>query len=397
MKLNILKTFILLGLTGFLLSFANAQAVPGFFADNTTNTILEEIGMDLLTPPEVFQYIKNWYIGYPYKILFDYIDFICTYANYIDAVQYMLIPQVNNLTLRMFTKCQNYSFPILKSDEIYRSPHFDRSKPVVILIAGWTNTIDNSNMIYEISKAYLCRGGVNVIGLDASNYTTTFYALSALNARDIGKYLAQSIVKLEKIVPLENIHLIGHSLGANIAGYTGKFFQNMTGRLLPRITGLDPAKPCFHMGQKLMPIEKGDAEFVDVIHTNPGVLGIEKEIGDVDYYPDGLLPLKSGCLTISCSHNRAHEYYAESVYPGHENDFLAVKCHSIFELRIGLCNTTERYIMGYAVQKDIKGIFYSKVTAQFPYGSESEKIPPYIKECGTCDRPEDKKDTIKFE
>lgn len=44
----------------------------------------------------------------------------------------------------------------------------------------------------------------------------------------------------------------------------------MTERLLPRITGLDPANPCFNQGENLTGLARGDAEFVDVIHSNPG-------------------------------------------------------------------------------------------------------------------------------
>jgi pimeloyl-ACP methyl ester carboxylesterase len=45
-----------------------------------------------------------------------------------------------------------------------------------------------------------------------------------------------------KVVPIENIHLMGHSLGAHIAGQAGRTFEEESGKLLPRITGFDPAK-----------------------------------------------------------------------------------------------------------------------------------------------------------
>ncbi len=53
--------------------------------------------------------------------------------------------------------------------------------------------------------------------------------------------------------------------------------------------------------------------FVDVIHTNGGVLGVFMSIGDADYFPnDGTS--QTGCSTLSsCSHNRAHELYTESI------------------------------------------------------------------------------------
>lgn len=78
-----------------------------------------------------------------------------------------------------------------------------------------------------------------------------------------------------------------HSLGAQIAGAIGRHFYDMTSKLLPRITGLDPANPCFNEGENLTGLSRGDAVFVDVIHSNCGVLGKKDPIGDVDFYPNG--------------------------------------------------------------------------------------------------------------
>lgn len=62
----------------------------------------------------------------------------------------------------------------------------------------------------------------------------------------------------------------------------------MTSQLIPRITGLDPANPCFNEGEDLTGLSRGDADFIDVIHTNPGVLGKRDAVGDCDFYPNGL-------------------------------------------------------------------------------------------------------------
>lgn len=69
--------------------------------------------------------------------------------------------------------------------------------------------------------------------------------------------------------PIEFIHLIGHSLGAQICGAAGRNFKQLTVTLiLSRITGLDPANPCFNNGEVLSGLFRGDALFVDVIHTS---------------------------------------------------------------------------------------------------------------------------------
>lgn len=92
---------------------------------------------------------------------------------------------------------------------------------------------------------------------------------------------------MELIIQLFFLHFVGHSLGAHIVGAAGENYTYSTDQLLPRITGLDPANPCFNEGFKLSGLTRGVAKFVDVIHTNPGVLGKKDPIGDCDFYPNG--------------------------------------------------------------------------------------------------------------
>ena len=100
------------------------------------------------------------------------------------------------------------------------------------------------------------------------------------------------------------IYLIGHSLGAHISGYAAKLVRD---RKIPwtvqRITGLDPAWPCFTsdsfrlsstLHYPLYHLDKTDAPFVDVIHTSgrgPGTfgLGIFQPIGRFYVYNHGFL------------------------------------------------------------------------------------------------------------
>lgn len=125
--------------------------------------------------------------------------------------------------------------------------------------------------------------------VDSAAFVDTLYTWSAFNTDAIGEKIGEALDILIRYsqYPLENIHLVGHSLGAHIVGAAGKTFYEKTGRLLPRITGLDPANPCFIQGERLNGLSRGDAEFVDIIHTNPGVLGKREPIGDIDFYPNG--------------------------------------------------------------------------------------------------------------
>lgn len=55
--------------------------------------------------------------------------------------------------------------------------------------------------------------------------------------------------------------------------------------------------------------------------------------------------MQPGCIEILCSHSRAYELHAESVYPGHEHDFMATKCDDISAYKRGAC-TGESVPMG---------------------------------------------------
>lgn len=65
------------------------------------------------------------------------------------------------------------------------------------------------------------------------------------------------------------LHLIGHSLGAHICGFAAKELMKRQNKwTVKRITGLDPAQPCFKNADPSVHLHKEDAPFLDVIHTN---------------------------------------------------------------------------------------------------------------------------------
>lgn len=78
--------------------------------------------------------------------------------------------------------------------------------------------------------------------------------------------------------------MIGHSIGAHIAGFAGKVFSKSTSNVIQRITGLDPAGPCYFNEPSNLRLSKTDATFVDVIHTDIRALGITNPIGEYSIY-----------------------------------------------------------------------------------------------------------------
>ncbi|PRD20238.1 UNVERIFIED_CONTAM: Pnliprp2 [Trichonephila clavipes] len=72
-------------------------------------------------------------------------------------------------------------------------------------------------------------------------------------------------MQIQTGVSPDNFHLIGHSLGAHIAGFSGKIIQHIR-----RITALDPALAPFQNLTREEKLDSSDASLVDVIHTNGG-------------------------------------------------------------------------------------------------------------------------------
>lgn len=76
----------------------------------------------------------------------------------------------------------------------------------------------------------------NIICVDWENGATIpNYVRAAANTRLVGKQLAILLSGLEKYVNLSvrNVHMIGFSLGAHVAGFAGSELKNLS-----RITGI---------------------------------------------------------------------------------------------------------------------------------------------------------------
>lgn len=94
-----------------------------------------------------------------------------------------------------------------------------------------------------------------------------------------------------------NVHILGHSLGAHIAGFAGAKVAGAIGR----ITGMDPAGPLYEfplLRESRGRLDPTDAVFVDIIHTCAGAAGFVEAIGHVDFYPNGGTFNQPGCPVL---------------------------------------------------------------------------------------------------
>ncbi|XP_073830214.1 vitellogenin-1-like [Musca autumnalis] len=365
---------------GLDLSFKN---IAKSTADVTTG-VVKDVGNKLPTPKGLFETSKQLVAGYPFEFVSSAVNQLCASALSSNAITPKISPNIDKMYFQLRTACNRYSHPLLKADEMWKSPEFDPNKKVVMLATGWTTTVNETESVDLFAKAYACRGDVNFVAIDAGSFVDTLYTWSAFNTEELGMHIAKGLEQLEKIVPVKNIHLIGHSLGAHIMGAAARYFYESTGKLIPRVTGLDPAKPCFNEGEALSGLMRGDAEFIDVIHSNSGVLGKRNPTGDVDFYPGGLDPLPPGCVSVTCAHARAWEYFGETIYPGNENNFLGARCTSLTRLRENKCPKLT-VPMGYATPTNVKGSYFMEVRGEAPFGMGGDKKRMLANEqCGAC-------------
>lgn len=120
--------------------------------------------------------------------------------------------------------------------------------------------------------------------------------------------------------------------------------KNVSPGRIAKIVALDPALPLFSFKDPDTRLAKGDAEYVETIHTNAGLLGFAEPIGDANFYPNGGRA-QPGCgwdPVGYCAHARSYEFYLESVY--YDQPYLAYQCESVEAMREGQCtvkNETE--------------------------------------------------------
>lgn len=171
---------------------------------------------------------------------------------------------------------------------------FNKDRSTKLLIHGYI--ADRNHIAMQpIRNAYLIKGTDNLLIADWRNVAKYFYNVPrkcvGQVGRILGKQLKNFMIKMN-IDPL-NVHVIGHSLGAHIAGNVGKYLDGKIGR----ITALDPAGVLFRERDKDAVMET-DAVFVDGIHTAGDSLGEVITRSTVDFFPNRGFGNQPGCKAL---------------------------------------------------------------------------------------------------
>ncbi|XP_043659881.1 vitellogenin-1 [Drosophila teissieri] len=219
----------------------------------------------------------------------------------------------------------------------------------------------------EVKNAKTQSGDIIVIDLGSKLNTYQRYAMLDIEktGAKLGKWIVQMINELD--MPFDTIHLIGQNVGAHVAGAAAQEFTRLTGHKLRRVTGLDPSKIVAKSKNTLTGLARGDAEFVDAIHTSVYGMGTPIRSGDVDFYPNGPAAGVPGASNVIEASMRATRYFAESVRPGNERSFPAVPANSLQQYKQN-DGFGKRAYMGIDTAHDLEGDYILQVNPKSPFG-----------------------------
>uniref|UniRef100_A0A8C0BCK3 Triacylglycerol lipase n=1 Tax=Buteo japonicus TaxID=224669 RepID=A0A8C0BCK3_9AVES len=167
--------------------------------------------------------------------------------------------------------------------------NFNASRITRFIVHGFIDD-GEENWLSDMCKRMLSVEDVNCICINWKKGARCQYTQASNNVRVVGAeiaYFINVLMKKYRYSPAD-VHIIAHSLGAHAAGEAGRRVPG-----IGRITGLDPAQPYFQDTPLEVRLDKSDAEFVDIIHTDsaPTIpylgFGMPTAIGHLDFYPNG--------------------------------------------------------------------------------------------------------------
>ncbi|KAJ2944025.1 hypothetical protein O0L34_g8353 [Tuta absoluta] len=245
-----------------------------------------------------------------------------------------------------------------------KQPDINITRETKIIIHGFLAS-PADEVTKHIAMAYHKQNIFNVLLINVEVMFKKIYFKCVKNARLVGKAIAELIIHLVSFgIKAADFHLIGVSLGAHAAGWAGKYYLHSEGRHLGRITGLDPAGPCFANLPRDKRLDKTDALHVDVIHSNSLLEGLFEPLGHADFFLNGGGPFQPGCFGIVCNHLTAAYVYTESI--SRPELFVAVKCDSWAQFQDNQCSN-ETTNLG-APLPDTRGVYYLRTSGERPYG-----------------------------
>lgn len=276
------------------------------------------------------------------------------------ALQALVKPSKLSVKLYTANGFLNYTF-VEAIDKLTNNSNFNIKARTMIYMHGFTGSPDSNNIKYI--GQWITNKGWNLLSVDSTNYLDIIdyikvAGLSTFIANIVGDFIYDLY---QNGMPISNIYLVGHSLGAQMLGMASRRFRNKANVTIPRITGLDPASPCFPFPDKALNLN--DADYVDITHTS--ILSYrDNTTAHAEFFVNNRKGKQPGCIVgdVACAHSRAISLFAESTknYYG----FIAKKCKNIDKYD---CHIWDLSLMGFASKPKTRGVFFIKTNMQAPF------------------------------
>ncbi|KAI8122059.1 hypothetical protein FF38_06995 [Lucilia cuprina] len=315
------------------------------------------------------------WISWETTVVIYYLAFICALnikGQILDDVESVDDP----IKFYVYTRHNNVTPQILQADveSIVRSV-LNPNKQTTLAIHGVLGNKSSEECLI-IKDAKLKVEDANIIIVDYSSLMKrNDFKIDFSSADLVAKSITDLVILLKENfnMNIQNIHIVGFSLGGQIAGLAGQNIYKHCAEKINRITALDPAGIIFTettpANEKLT---ADDADYVEVVHTNAGEYGYKTPCGHVDYYPNGG-KIQPGCNSTdnSCSYNRAYKFIPEMWSPVKNQEFLLLKCENVDFMSLDSCRWQNK-IMGELDQQQ-KGLYYVETNDNNPFGKGAFK------------------------
>ncbi|XP_038622186.1 lipase member I isoform X2 [Tachyglossus aculeatus] len=282
-----------------------------------------------------------------------------TDLNVSDAIADLFNPSLDVKMLLYTREFRNCAEAVFQPNSTL-NVRFAHVKKTVMIVHGYRGEGKKPQWLPTMVSLLLKADDINVIVVDwVRGATTLYYPHAVKNTKQVASILVEHILNLKtQGVSLDNIHMIGLSLGAHICGFVGESLNGSLGR----ISGLDPAGPQFTGKPADERLDRTDAKFVDVIHTDTDALGFRNPMGHIDFYPNGgskqpgcPKTIFSGSSFFKCDHQRSVFLFLSSLEG--KCNLTACPCSSQRAFRNGQCVNYEVFKplpcpqLGYYVDK----------------------------------------------
>ncbi|CAH1781144.1 unnamed protein product [Owenia fusiformis] len=253
-----------------------------------------------------------------------------------------------NVAFKLYTRSDTKG-RVIDARTLFNS-NFNNKLQTKLIIHGWFGDLPKFDaMITEL----LGKENMNVIQVNWSNWSSNLDYFQVVEevpevAAEVKRFMDTLIQ--DGGLSLKYVHLIGYSLGAQIASLVGKKYRNPR---IPRISCLDPSGVGFDNNNPMASVHKSDAVFVDVIHSS--IISAAPR-GDVDFFPNNGMG----------SHSLALKLFEESIR--RRCDFTARSCSDWDAFQSKRCDDNASNVMGLdAKPTNAMGKLYLNVKTEAPF------------------------------